>query len=283
MIKAYYILSKPGIIYGNAITVIAGFLLASQGAFHSWLFFATLIGLSCVIASACTFNNYIDRMSDRKMRRTQNRPLVIGSIPNHHALIFGASLAFCGFFMLLVYTNLLTTLIAVVGFAIYVFAYSLLKYHSVHATLIGSLAGAVPPVIGYTAVTNHFDLAAFLLFAILTFWQMPHFYAIAIHRIEDYAAASIPVLPIQKGLTATKIQSFAYIIAFFIASISLTYFHYTGTAYFITMGLLSIAWAILALKGFRAQNERLWARRMFLFSLIIILFFSLTLSLSNWV
>ena len=266
----YYLLTKPGIILGNLITVAAGFLLASKGQIHLWLFLATLMGLTFIIASACVFNNYIDRPLDKKMQRTKNRPLVTGIISGGNALIFAVFLSLIGFLILLEYTNLLTVAIAAVGFFIYVVLYSVWKGHTIYGTAIGSIAGATPPVIGYCAVSNHFDGAALILFAIMVLWQMPHFFAIAIYHLDDYQRANIPVLPVKKGLLRTKIHMTVYIIGFILAASLLTLFGYTGYIYLIFTVGFALAWLILCLMGFYSRNDRLWGRDMFRLSLVLI-------------
>lgn len=277
MIKAYYILTKPGIVYSNALTAIAGFFLASKGSFDLWLFLPMLFGISFVIASACVFNNFIDRNIDAKMARTQKRALVNKSIPEFHAVVYGTILGIIGFLLLLAYTNVLTAFIALLGFIFYVIIYGIGKRKTVHGTVIGSISGAIPPVVGYCAVTNNVDLGAFLLFLILVLWQMPHFYAIAIFRSDDYQAASIPVLPLKNGLRQTKIQMFVYTVAFIIAADLLTFFKYTGFTYLIVMTILGISWLVLLIQNFRSEKEKIWARKFFFFSLIIITVFSLLL------
>lgn len=275
--KTYCLLTKPGIIFGNAITTAGGFALASRGHIDVWLFLVTLVGLSLVIASACVFNNYIDRNADEKMTRTQNRPLVKGLISARGAMAFAIVLGSIGTLLLAVFANLLAVLIALFGFFVYVILYSFSKYHSVHGTLIGSIAGAVPPVIGYCAVSNRLDAGAWILFAMIVLWQMPHFFAIAIYRLEDYAAASIPVLPIKKGMLTTKIQMLLYIIGFIGASSMLVAFGYLEYAYLIVVALLGLAWVGLCIKGFKCDNDRLWARTMFFFSLVVIMGLSIAI------
>jgi len=268
--KSYCLLAKPGIILGNAITTAGGFALASKGHIDFFLFLATMIGLSCVIGSACAFNNYIDRESDVKMSRTKNRPLARGDISVRNALMFALALGAIGVAVLGMFTNLRTLSIAIFGFLAYVILYSFSKYRSVHGTLIGSIAGAVPPVIGYCAVSNKLDAPAWILFAIIVMWQMPHFFAIAIYRMDDYAKAGIPVLPVQKGIVRTKVQMVLYIIGFIAASSLLPLFDYTGNGYFFIVLLLGAAWLLLALQGFKSTNDVRWARKMFVFSLVIV-------------
>lgn len=278
MMKTYYMLTKPGIILGNAVTTAAGFVLASKGHIDYWLFLATLIGLSFIIASAGVFNNYIDRENDAKMSRTKNRPLVKGLVSGENALIFATILGLIGAEILASYTNILTVGVAFVGFFVYLVLYAFFKYRSFYGTIVGSIAGAVPPVVGYCAVSNRLDVGAFLLFMILVLWQMPHFFAIAIYRFDDYQAASIPVLPVKKGMYITKIHMFFYIIAFTLTALLLTVTGYTGKIYFVVAMLLGIIWLVLCIKGFKIENDARWARKMFGFSLVVIMLLCLTIS-----
>jgi protoheme IX farnesyltransferase len=268
--KEYLTLTKPGIIIGNAITAAGGFALGSKGTFDSGLFLSTIAGLSFVIGSACVFNNYLDRDIDKVMERTKDRAFAKGSISTKAAFLYGASLGIIGTAVLLLNTNLLTTFIGLIGFFVYVLLYTPIKRRSVHGTLVGSIAGAVPPVVGYCAVTNQFDIASLLLFLILVFWQMPHFFAIAIYRLKDYSAAAIPVLPIIKGILATKIQILIYIIAFVIASLMLFVLGYTGYLYLTITTLLSLIWLCMAIIGFSVKDTQRWAREMFITSLVVL-------------
>lgn len=272
MFRSYLSLTKPGIIMGNVITASGGFFLASRGAFDPVLYLAMLAGLSCIIASGCVINNYFDRDIDTLMMRTKDRALPRGTVPLRHALLFAACLSLAGVSILYFYTNLLTLGVALFGAFVYIVLYTLwFKRHSAKSTFIGSLSGAVPPVMGYCAVTNTIDTAAIILFLILVLWQMPHFFAIALYRIEDYTAASIPVLPVKRGVLATKIQMILYINAFIVAVLALTALDYTGYFYAFVMTALGIAWLILAIAGFKAPDTKKWARRMFILSLVIIM------------
>lgn len=277
MIKVYYHLTKPGIIFGNIITAVGGFFLASKGDIDVELFLATLVGLSFVIASACVFNNYIDRGIDIKMARTKNRALVKHLISDRDAIIYAVGLGIIGVLVLFFLTNLLTVSIALLGFFFYVVVYGIGKRRSIYGTIIGSISGAVPPVVGYCAVSNSFDLGAIIIFIILVIWQIPHFYAIAMYRFDEYKAAHIPVLPIVGGLRRTKIQIVLYIIAFLVAVGMLTIFHYTGYTYFVIVDGFGLIWLSMALQGFKKKDNKRWARTMYSFSLIMILVFSFML------
>lgn len=278
MVKQYYQLTKPGIIYGNLVTVAAGFLLASKGQIDVGLFVAIMVGTALVIASACVFNNYIDRGIDVAMVRTKQRALVQGSISGRSALVYATILGLAGAVVLAVWTNWLTFGLGLAAFIVYVAAYGIGKRKSVHGTIVGSLAGAAPIVAGYTAVTDRIDAAAVILFLIMVLWQMPHFYAIATYRLDDYRAAKLPVLPVKRGMARTKAWIVAYIAAFIVATLSLTVFGYTGYAYFVVMLLLGVNWLRLALMGFRTPDDKAWGRKAFGFSLVLIMAFSVMVS-----
>ena len=280
MIKTYYLLTKPGIIMGNLITTSAGFALASRGQFDGSLFAWMLLGLGCVIASACVFNNYVDREIDRKMERTKKRALARGLIPNSYALLFALFLGIIGITLLALYTNFLATSLAALGFFIYVILYSFWKTKKTYATLVGSISGALPPVIGYCAVSHRLDGGALLLFAILVLWQMPHFFSIAMFRFDDYLAANIPVLPVEKGARITKIQMALYIVAFTLTTTLLTGLGYTGKIYLFIVVPLGLIWLILSIRGFVAENDQVWARQMFRFSLVVITALSALISIN---
>lgn len=280
-LRAYYILTKPGIIRGNLIVAAAGFFLASQKSSDWIVGVAVLAGLGLVIAAACVSNNLLDREIDKQMTRTAKRALVLGSIKVRSAIFFAIGLLFLGSLILAVFTNILTLVIALVGYVFYVYVYGYFKRRSTLGTAIGSISGAIPPVVGYVAVTNEVDAAAVILFLILVFWQMPHFFAIAIYRFKDYQSAGIPVLPVKKGLAITKIQILLYIIGFTIVSLALTVFDYTSWYYAGLMLILSSIWFVIALKGIRTVDNSKWARQLFLFSLIVIASQSVAISLDS--
>lgn len=281
-LKTYYQLTKPGIIRGNAVTATGGFLLASKGNVNAANLLAMLLGMSLVIASACVFNNYIDRDIDAKMARTSKRAMVTKSIPVTNALIYAALLGVVGLLVLMLGTNALTAGLGVLGFVFYVFVYGIAKRRTVHGTLVGSISGAIPPVAGYTAAANRLDSAALLLFLILVCWQMPHFYAIAVYRLNDYKSADIPVLPLVKGIAQAKIQMLAYIFLFIGACAVLTISGTTGVAFAIVMTIMGLLWLRRGMNGYKATDDARWARGMFMFSLTVILVFSVMLSLDAW-
>ena len=281
MFRKYYALTKPGIIYGNVMTAAAGFLLASKWRIDWGLLAATLVGTSLVIASACVFNNYIDRGIDAKMARTRKRALVEGSIAAQNALVYAVVLGIVGFMILALYVNALVVVIGAVGIVDYVVLYGITKRRFVAGTIVGSVSGAMPVVAGYCAVTGRFDLGATLLFIILALWQMPHFYAIAMYRHDDYKAAGLPVLPVKKGMRAAKLQIVTYIVAFTVVCALLAVFGYTGFVYLAVTVATGAYWLFSGLRDFGTDNSVRWGRKMFGVSLLVILTLSAALAVGS--
>lgn len=273
-------ITKPGIIFGNTVTLCGGFFLAStQGI--AWLtLLITIVGMALVIACGCIINNIIDQDIDRLMERTRNRILVQKQVSQGWAALCGIVAGIAGMAVLYYLVNPLTASMALVGLVIYVAFYTLwLKRRSIHGTAMGGIAGAMPPVVGYCAVANHLDWGALAVFLILFFWQMPHFFAIAIYRLSDYSAACIPVLPAIKGTRYTKVSMLLYLILFFVVSLLPTILGYTGYIYAAIAALLSLRWLYITIRGMRAEDERAWARRVFLFSIIVITVLSLAMAI----
>lgn len=279
MLKKYLFLTKPGILFGNFITTLGGFFLAAQGSIDILLLLLTLIGTTLVVASGCVVNNVIDQDIDTKMQRTQNRALVKKTISPTIALVYAFVLGVMGFSILWFGVNGYAFLFAMIGFIVYVGFYSLwTKRTSIHQTVIGSISGASPPVIGYTAVTHQFDVAALLLFLAYALWQMPHSWAIAIYRFDDYKNAGIPILPVARSIYRTKIECVIYILLFAAVLNGLYCFGYTNVFFLITFNALTAYWFYLSIIGFKPENDQLWAKRFFLYSVILITLLSLSFS-----
>lgn len=282
--RDYYSLTKPGVLYGNALTAAAGFLFASRGTVDVWLFISLCLGSTFIIASACVLNNFLDQDIDSKMERTKQRAIVAGKVPGRHAVIMSIILGILGVLTLALFTNWLVVAVGIFGFVVYVVFYGMLsKRLSIHGTLVGSVSGAVPILAGYLAVTNRFDLAAILLFAILFLWQMPEFYSIAIYRRDEYKEAGVPVISVVKGIEHTKIQIFFYTLAFVVTTALLALAGYAGYFYLSTMMILGGYWLLLAIIGLKTKLNIRWARKMFRFSLIILLAFCALISIDPWV
>ena len=282
MLKKYIFLTKPGILFGNFVTTLGGYFLAAQGSVDFLLLLITLLGTTLVVASGCVINNVIDQDIDHKMQRTQNRALVKKTISVPIALAYAFVLGAIGFSILWFWVNAYAFLFAVIGFVFYVVFYSLwTKRTTIHQTVIGSISGASPPVIGYTAVVNGFDLAALLLFIGYALWQMPHSWAIAVYRFDDYKNAGIPILPVARSILRTKIESLIYVVLFTISMNALYVYGYTNWLYLVILNALCIYWFYIGVLGFKAENDQLWAKRFFLFSVILITLVSLCFSFTS--
>jgi len=289
----FFSILKPGILFGNIVTVCGGFFLgATHSALHNsnhtsffslfLLLIITLISMSLIVGSGCVFNNIIDRDIDKLMDRTCNRVLVQGLISPKIAFIYAVFVGLAGFLLAYLEINLWAFYIAALGWIFYVIVYSLfLKRKSTAGTLWGSISGAVPPVVGYCAAVNYFDWGALSLFIILFLWQMPHFYAISIYRLKDFTAAKIPVLPAIHTMLYTKITMLIYIISYALATLVPFFLGYAGYIYLIGSSVLGVIWMIYSVQGFKikfqdpnnptpeeiSKNNR-WAKKVFLFSIL---------------
>ncbi|MGF6959630.1 heme o synthase [Paraburkholderia youngii] len=283
MYRPYLQLTKPGIVIGNLIAVTGGFLLGSYDSID-WLRGALVaVGLMLVVASGCVVNNVIDRDIDGLMARTRNRPMVTGSVSVPFALLYGVALGLAGMSVLYAGARCVLPLaLILVGYAVYVGLYSLyMKRNSIYGTLVGSIAGAMPPVAGYCAASTRFDAAAVTLLVMFSLWQMPHSYAIAIFRAQDYRAASIPVFPVVRGFPAAKRHMLAYIVAFTAATLTLGFLGYAGKIYMLAALAAGLYWFGLGVAGCTAANEGRWARKIFFASIVIVSVLSAAMSVDG--
>ncbi|MCL1125257.1 heme o synthase [Shewanella surugensis] len=274
-VKLFLSITKPGIILGNLITVIGSFFLASQDVLNIGVFLLLIVGISCVIASGCVFNNIIDKDIDSVMERTAKRVLVQGLMSDRTALRYALILGGLGFLCLL-NINLLSFLFGLIGWFFYVVIYSLwAKRQSVYGTMIGSVSGAMPMAVGYCAGANRIDSGLMILVLISIFWQIPHSYAIGLFRSDDYKKANIPLFSILYENKKVTVHCLLYIVVFTLLCGTLYLLDYAGTFYLLVMMLLCFYWIWLTLRGFYTLYVKKWARSMFVFSIVIISSFSL--------
>jgi protoheme IX farnesyltransferase len=279
-LKKYYYLCKPGIVYGNVMTGVAGYLLGSRWHINWRVFLCLIFGMGLIIAAACVINNYLDQGIDAKMQRTKSRALVLGHISTNRAIGLALVLVTAGF-GLISQTNLITASSGVVAFIGYVVVYGYSKRRSEYGTLVGTLPGSASLVAGYTAATDHLNLEAWTLFVVMVCWQMAHFYAIAIYRLSDYKAASIPVWPAVRGITSTKRQIKFFIGLFLLANLVLGIFLIKSYLFTFVMLVTSILWLRLALARTTPKSQVAWAKKVFLFSLVTSLTFSVFLAFAG--
>ena len=268
-LRLYYKLTKPGIIYGNLIHIVAGGLLAYSVSINWQSFAAVMVGTSLVIASACVANNYIDRKIDAKMDRTTNRAFVTGAISGRAGFIYGAILFVIGFLILTIWTNWQVVTIGLIAYVFYVVIYGWAKRSTVLSTLIGSIPGALPAMAGYVAVSGQVDLLAWAIFLLVFAWQMPHFYAISLFRKKDYLIAGLPVLGVVAPEAAVRNQIIAFIGFYLLVIVNMM----VGSYLALLPGSLMLAgglwWLMSASKRSKNQSVEKWARVIFGRSLVL--------------
>lgn len=267
-VRLYVSLTKPRMVMINVLMVIVGGYVA-HGSWATVLWAA--LGSSLVIASACVVNNRLDRDYDAQMTRTMARAIPRGKVSVRAAEIFAAVLGLVGHGLLWMMVHWLPMVIALIGYVSYVVVYTAwLKRTSTWSTSIGGIAGAIPPVIGYSAVTETIDWVAVLLFAVMFFWQPPHFWALAIYKREEYAQAGYPLLPVVKGVARTKKQMIPYVVAMFPVLFALTVYDVAGKVFFIGSWFLVGFWLWLCVRGFMVRDELRWALMTFRYSLVVL-------------
>lgn len=281
MIKAvvddYWALAKPGIIIGNSIAAISTFIFASKYEFSILSMLAVLFGTAFVVASGCVFNNIIDIDIDSIMTRTRNRPLIKQTISKQSAVIYATVLLVFGLITLAALPSYWPLFFSILGFTFYVGAYSMWgKRYTVHGTVIGSISGASPPAIGYVAVSHGIDLPLLCIFLLYCAWQMPHSYAIALFRSDDYQSTNIPILPLVKGTTAARQYTIYYVLMFLAFGLGLFLTKSAGYFYLFGFVAISLYWLYFALQKPASTTEAwsLWGRKLFGASIIVIMSFS---------
>ncbi|MBW3567202.1 MAG: heme o synthase [Proteobacteria bacterium] len=216
----YLELTKPRVVSLIAFTAIVGMLLAVPGLPPLDKFFFGLAGIWLAAASAAALNHLIDRRADAEMHRTRNRPLPTGHVSERQALVFALTLGVVSMLMLWFLVNGLTAILTFFSLIGYVVIYTVfLKRATPQNIVIGGAAGAAPPVLGWTAITDTVSAEPLLLFLIVFVWTPPHFWALAIHRRDDYARVNIPMLPVTHGIAFTRVQIILYTILLVIVSV----------------------------------------------------------------
>ena len=270
MLRGYIALTKPKIIILLLITALGGLFLAAEGIPSIWITLIVLIGGSLGAGGANAINHYLDRDIDEKMGRTKNRPIVSGQVTPKPALLFGISLNILAFIVLWQGANLLSAILTIIATLIYVFIYTIgLKRTTPHNIVIGGAAGAIPPMVGWAAITgNIMDPAPFLLFLIIFFWTPPHFWALSLLIKDDYARAEIPMLPVVKGVENTKKQIFAYTwILLILIGISVYCVHSLSFVFGIVGGVGTIIFSLMSWELMISEGI-VKAKKVYLFSLL---------------
>lgn len=276
VVQSYYQLTKPRIILLLLITTAAGALVASRGEVDAQLLLATLVGGAMASGSANTINCYYDRDIDYIMERTRWRPLPSGRVQPSHALIFAGGLAIAAFTLIATVANLLAASLAMSGIVFYVLVYThWLKRHSTQNIVIGGAAGAIPPLVGWAAVTGDLSWTPWLIFLIIFLWTPPHFWALALMIRDDYESVGVPMLPVVEGDEATVQQIWVYSLLLIPTSLLLVYplgtngALYGAIALYLGAQLLYRAWRLL-----QAPSDRILAKSLFKFSILYLMLLS---------
>ena len=260
-------LAKPRIT-GFIIATFSGGMWLAPGHLPRWRAIMTLVGTTLIVGAANALNMLIERDVDGFMERTRNRPLVERRLPPAAALIFGTALAAAALPLLLLAGNALTGILGGLAFVAYVAIYTPMKRTSAAALFVGAVPGALPPLMGWTAVTGHLDAGALALFGVMFLWQIPHFLAIALYRSEDYGRAGIQILPLVVGERSTRFYIVGFTVLLVAISLSLTLLHVAGAVYAAVAAILGLGFIAWGVAGFRRTASRAWARSLFLASLV---------------
>ncbi|MBO3064559.1 MULTISPECIES: heme o synthase [Staphylococcus] len=275
---------KMGLVQGNLLPAFAGSWLAIVLANHSFLssipqILMMLVGSTLIMGGACALNNYYDQDIDSIMPSKQQRPTVNDRISNRNLLMLSFGMMLIGEALLFA-LNIPSGVIGLLGIVGYVSFYSIWsKRHTVWNTVIGSFPGAVPPLIGWTAIEGNISLIAVALFLVIFCWQPIHFYALAIKRKDEYSLANIPMLPSVKGFKRTRVSMFLWLVfllplPFLLSSL--------GTTFIVLATLLNLGWLYLGLTSFKKDSDQTkWATKMFIYSLnYLVVFFVLIVVVS---
>ena len=267
-LKDYIQLTKPSIIYLLVLTAATSMFLVNGFEVNTKQVISGIFGIGLIAASSAAINQILDVKIDGKMKRTENRPLVQGSIPMMNAIIFAAILFIAGSFLLLTFNNFFSWALTVGTWIFYAFLYTrILKFAGPQNIVIGGLAGAMPPILGWVALTGSLAPLPLLLVLIIFVWTPPHFWALAIDRVEDYKEAGVPMMPVVMGIEYTKIQILLY--AFLLLACSLLPFAIgsLGLLYFIASSSLGLVFIFLAAKLMSDEDNK-GAIPFFLYSII---------------
>ena len=262
-------LVKPNITFLVLITTGGGLWMA-PGELTWGRLIATLFGTVAVVGAANTLNCYLERESDKHMGRTRKRPLPDGRMAPRVALYFGLALAVASVPTLTFFVNPVTGLLAAIALVSYVWIYTPMKQLSPQALLVGAIPGAMPPLMGWTAVTGRIEWPGVILFAIMFVWQIPHFIAISMYRRREYEKAGIVTLPTKRGQATARWHMIAWAAALLPVSLALVPLDVAGWLYAGVASALGLIFLWYAVDGLRAANQGKWARKVFLYSLLYV-------------
>lgn len=271
VISDYISLSKPGIVGLTLVAALTGIYFGNHGVMPDWtLIFWTFLTLGLATAGSCMLNNYYDRDIDRLMKRTSSRALAAGEVSERNVLIVSLLLAIPSLGLMAWMVNPLTALVTAVGVVGYVGVYTMwMKRTTPWANQFGGIAGAVPPMVGYAAVTGELAAPAWILFAIMVVWQQPHALSLALKYRDDYARANVPVIPVACGVQATKIRIALYTLALIPVAVLPYFFDMAGVLYLAAALVLSCVFVFMAVRFLRSDKD--CDMRVFAYSIVYLI------------
>lgn len=283
IIQGYFQLTKPRIIVLLLITTAGAMWIASEGAVDPVLLLITILSGALAAASANTINCIYDRDIDYVMERTRSRPLPSGRVSPKDASIFAIALALIAFGLLYSFANILAAGLAMAGIGVYVLVYTVwLKRSSTQNIVIGGAAGAIPPLVGWAAVTGELSYAAWVLFAIIFVWTPPHFWALALMIKDEYAKVGVPMLPVVEGSKHTSWQILAYSILLIPVTLLLVYpLGVMGAIYGISALGLGVGFSFKAVRLLQNSSDRLFARDVFKYSIFYLMFLCIAMGVDS--
>ncbi len=281
--RDYYEMTKPNVVMLLLLTALVGMCLATPYWVNAKILICGLLGIGMLSASAAVINHVVDHKIDSVMARTFNRPVAKGKVSINHALWFAGALGVLGFVVLALFVNMLTAWLTLASLVGYAFIYTMyLKRATPQNIVIGGLAGAAPPLLGWTAVTGEVHSHALLLVLIIFTWTPPHFWALAIHREKDYAKAKVPMLPVTHGVAFTKTSVLLYTVLLGLVCLLPYLTGMSDLIYLIGSSLLNIGFLYYALKlKFDAQPET--AMKTFRFSIIHLMVLFVVLLVDHYI
>ncbi len=255
--RDYLELCKPRVVLLMIITAIVGMCLATTHAVPLQILIFGTLGIAFAAGGAAVVNHVADERIDRKMARTKNRPIVQGKISPRNSIIFASVLAITAMTVLVMFVNTLTAVLTFASLIGYAGVYTLyLKHATPQNIVIGGIAGAAPPLLGWTAVTGQVSAQALLLVLIIFVWTPPHFWALAIYRLEDYVKANVPMLPKTHGVKYTKLNILLYTILLLCVSVLPFVIQMSGLIYLLTTLVIDLRFLYWVLKLFKTEDKK---------------------------
>ena len=283
IVKNYYELCKPNVVLMMLLCALVGIVLASETLLPFIDIIIPLTGIALCSGSAAAINQIIDREADAEMDRTDKRPIPQGEVSVINASIFAFTIGILGVLILVYLVNTLTAILTVLALGGYAFIYTIyLKRATPQNIVIGGLAGAAPPLLGWASVTNTIEPNALLLVLIIFIWTPPHFWALAIYRKDDYAKQSIPMLPVTHGVAFTKLQIVLYTIILFLVSLFPYIVLMSGTIYLVSALILSSLFLFYSVRLYLSDDDK-YAMQTFWFSIYYIFLIFIALIVDHFI